>query len=221
MKKLIASLLSLILSFSITATAEESVETSSFQPILNKRSKLLNANKLVKGEGESGHGKDWVIGHDKWELMDGGMFSGRKVQDDHSAGLRSAVGVLPNRLILEYQFRFDETPENKGKHKLNVRFMGAGKALIFNPTQNSISLDTQNEKKKYEALVKKEVKLKKGVWYSVMLEIRDEECRLQMSGVGVLKASHPQIKSRTKKFVVFNVSTAQASFRNVKLWESE
>jgi hypothetical protein len=221
MKTFIASLLSLILSFSITATAEESVDISSFQPILNKRSKLLNANKLVKGEGESGHGKDWVIGHKKWELMDGGLFSGRKVQDDHSAGLRSAVGVLPNRLILEYQFRFDETPENKGKHKLNVRFMGAGKALVFSPTKSLISLYTQNEEKKYQTLVKKKVDLKKGVWYSVILEIRDEKCCLQMSDVGVLKASHRQIKSRTKKFMVFNVSTAQASFRNVKLWKSE
>ena len=190
-----------------------------FEPQLNKRDKLLNTSSFEKGKGESGVGVNWFIGHQKWTVIDKNTVQGVKSQDDHSAGLRTHVGTLPNRLILEYTFRFDETPNNKGKHKLNVRFMGNGKALVFHPTQSEISLRTQLKDKGSKVLAKKEVKLVQGKWYSVMLEIRDEEFCLQMTGIEACKGSHEQIKARTKKFMAFNVGGAQTTIKNVKVWE--
>lgn len=206
--------------FCLSCTAQQQQENS-FKPILNEKAKLLNASGFVKGEGESGHGKEWVIGHDKWEIMEDGTIKGKRSQSDHSAGLRTNVGTLPQKTILEFKFRFDDVSGNKGKHKFNVRYMGAGKSLVFNPTEKVVTLRTQKADKGSEILVEEKVKLEKNKWYSVMIEIRDEEYCLQMTGIKAQKGRHPQIKARAKKFMAFNVGEAQASAKDVKLWEGK
>ncbi|MCM8530289.1 MAG: hypothetical protein NE330_03945 [Lentisphaeraceae bacterium] len=222
MKVFKLSLTALFLFVFVGFSAETPKALNSFQPLINKRTKLLNSNELKKGEGESGHGKDWLQGHATWELTDDGVFQGRKTQNDHAAGLRIHVGTLPNKTILEYKFRLDDTPSaKKGKSRMNVRFMGEGKALVFSSSLTGVVLRTLNKDGEYETIAEKKITLKKDVWYSVMLEIRDEECCLQMSSVGVLKGRHPQLKERTKKFFVYNVGESQASVKNVKFWESE
>lgn len=205
----------------LTCLLSANLFADSFQPKLNERTKLLNISPFEKGKGESGVGENWFIGHQKWTVIDKETVQGVKAQDDHSAGLRTHVGTLPNRLILEYKFRFDKTSADKGKHKLNIRFMGNGKALVFHPTLSEISIRTQLKDNGSKILFKKNVKLEQGKWYSVMIEIRDEEFCLQMTGIEAAKGTHPQIKARTKKFMAFNVGSAQASIKDVKVWESK
>lgn len=205
---------SVALGFALTVISTKAAE--SLKPQLNQPGKLL-IDGFKKGEGESGFGKLWKIGNGSWDLQDGVATALRGKGDDHSAGLRSNVGTLPNRLILEYKFRFDTADGNKGSHKNNVRFMGNGKAFVFHPTSSGLSGRTMLAEGGTKKLFEKNVKLENDRWYSVMIELRDEACCVQVGGIGRFDGQHEQIKERKKKFFVFNIGKAKASIKDVKL----
>ncbi len=141
---------------------------------------------------------------------------------DHSAGLRSDVGQLPDRFILEFKFRFDRDDTNKdGKHKFNLRVMGNGKALVLHPTESLFVVRTMAEGGGSIFHVEKEVKLVEDKWYSMMVEVRDEDCCVQMSDVGQFQFAHGQIKKRKKKFFAFNVGQARSSVKDVNFWAAK
>lgn len=96
--------------------------------------------------------------------------------------------------------------------------MGDGKALVLHPTKSLFVARTMVEGGGSVIHVEKEVRLVEDKWYSLMVEVKDEDCCVQMSDVGQFDFRHEQIKKRTKKFFVFNVGQARSSMKDVNFW---
>lgn len=191
-----------------------------FTPQLCEKGELLIPPTFEDGEYKEGEGPEyWTVGNGKWKVEGNIATAMRSEGDDHSAGLRSDIGQLPDRFILEFKFRYEADDANQeGKHKFNLRVMGNGKALVLHPTSDSVSARTMKAEGGTHQHFEKKADFEINKWHSVMVEVKDEEGCIQISGVGQFEFRHEQIKKRKKKFFVFNIGKARASVKDVSFW---
>ncbi len=191
-----------------------------FTPKLCEKGDLLIPPTFNDGEFREDEGpKHWKVGNGEWKVRGNIATAIKEDGADHSAGLRSDIGQLPDQFILEFKFRYDSDDANQdGKHKFNLRVMGNGKALVFHPTSVSVSARTMNAKGGTHQHFQKAANLDLNKWHSVMVEVKDEQGCIQISDVGRFEFRHDQIKKRKKEFFVFNIGKARASVRDVSFW---
>jgi hypothetical protein len=187
---------------------------------------MCERGKLLFSDDFSGEklSEEWKVALGQWEIVDGALKGVELAKDDHAAVIRHPMEY--KNLIAQFCVKFDGGKATS--FSCNKTGVGHVCRVSINPTGFSVNKDRPTKESKEEAKVLDTVKveLKKGEWYTVLVEILDEEMVASVTtpdGRQTVTAfgEHSGVAQDKKTDFTFPVSGEAIYFDDVRVWEAQ
>jgi hypothetical protein len=182
------------------------------EPMMCEKGKLVFEESFSKSELES----RWSAAKGDWKIVDKALQGIELVKDNHAASIRTNV-ELPSMMIMQFDFKFD------GGRVIHCSFNGKGHICRATITPNGFTLKGEKVKKdpqdKSVTVGQVEQEFVKGEWYTMMIEIADDEFVARVNDGPVAFGAHEKI-ARDKTNFGFPMAGVSSQIDNIKIWSA-
>jgi hypothetical protein len=193
---------------------------SNARPLLTKPGKLLFSEDLREvphvrdKRNKTGRGA-WQSGLGRWEIKDGVLVGAEKAEDKHGAML-TKPGLPFHNAAVQVAFRVDGAKA----FTLDANSFKMGRIIAVSITSTSLKLQRSvGGGDRMEVLDTVPLKLDRGIWHTLLLEIQGNEVVAGIDGKDVVFGAGERIDV-DKTSVQFRVGGESAAFKNLRVWET-
>jgi hypothetical protein len=168
--------------------------------------------------------EDWKPALGKWEIMDGALKGTELEKDNHAAVMRRPMEY--KNLVAQFCVMF--AGGKATSFSCNKQGVGHVCRVSITPTGFSVCKDKPNKESTEEGKVLDTAKseFKKGEWYTVLVEILDEEMVATVTapdGKHTMTAfgEDPKVAQDTKTDFALPVSGETIYFDDIRVWEAQ
>lgn len=182
------------------------------EPLLCTKGKLVFEDSFSSDKLDS----RWSAAKGDWRIINGALQGSELAADDHAASIRTDVR-LPGTLIMQFDFKFD------GGSTIHCSFNGKGHICRATITPKGFTLKGEKVKKdpadKAVTVGQVQQNFVKGKWYTMQIEIDEEEFVARVDDGPVAFGSHAKI-AREKTNFGFPMAGVSSKIDNVKIWNA-
>lgn len=181
------------------------------------RTLMLERGKLLHQEDfKEPLSKKWRVAKGKWEIVDGALRGSELPADMHGAVARLPLAF--DSLIIQVDFKVDGARQST--LSINAEKGHIGRVLL-NPSGFSVKRDGDKKKKdKGQVLQTVKTPLSPGRWHTLVLELHGKEMVAGLDGKSFAYGADPLLDRKKANFG-FTVAGEAASFRNLRVWDSQ
>lgn len=210
----------LICAFALGALADSSQKKQKppkdMPTILCERGKLLFSDDFT----DKDMSKNWKIACGHWVIVDGTLNGTELEQDNHAAVIRCPLEF--RNIVAQFCIKFDGG--NSANFTCNKSGLGHVCRMSLTPTGFSVNKVKPNKESTEVGRVLDTVKFefKKGQWYTVLVEIFEEEivASVDVKNVRPAFGEHPGVAMEKSEFTL-SVSGGTVLFDEVRVWEAQ
>ena len=195
------------------------------KPVKDMPTLLCERGEILFGDHFSGDklSEEWKPALGQWEVVDGALKGVELEKDDHAAVIRHPMEY--KNLVAQFSVMFDGGKATS--FSCNKAGVGHVCRVSLNPTAFSVSKDrpTKESTEEGKVLDTQKLEFKKGEWYTVLVELLDEEMVASVTTPDgrrtvVAFGEHPGIAQDKTDFSL-PVSGDAIYFEDLCVWEAQ